>query len=167
MEAAPEGMKRFFVVSKYGMGRDFEIVGEDEQRVLFVDGKMGIKPAAEIQDAAGAVVMRAEGKLLGIPKRMVIADATGAEVATLKAKISPLKSRIEITLAADGTQWILEGNLMEKDYSVTAADGRVVLSISQKWMTVRDRYAMDVADGVDPAFAAAVLWTVDSFREQR
>ncbi len=166
MEAAPEGMKRFFVVSKYGMGRDFEILGEDEQRVFFVDGKMGIKPTAEIQDATGAVVMKAEGKLLGIPKRMVITDATGVEIASLKAKISPLKSRIEIALP-DGSGWLLEGNLMEKDYNVTAADGRTVLSISQKWMTVRDRYAMDVADGVDPAFAAAVLWTVDAFREQR
>jgi len=166
MEPAPAGTRRFFVASKYGMGRDFEVVGEDEQRVLFVDGKIGIKPTAEIQDATGSVVMKAEGKLLGIPKRMVITDAAGTEVASLKAKISPLKSRIEITLS-DGAQWALEGNLMEKEYNVTAADGRVVLSISQKWMTVRDRYAMDVADGVDLPFAAAVLWTVDAFREQR
>ncbi|NTU71189.1 MAG: hypothetical protein HGB10_05150 [Coriobacteriia bacterium] len=166
MEAAPEGMRRFFVVSKFGVGRDFEIVGEDEQRVLFIDGKLGMKPTAEVQDAAGTVIMRVEGKLLGIPKRMTIMDAKGTELASLKAKISPLKSRIEIALP-DGALWVLEGNLIEKDYSVTTADGRVALAISQKWMTVRDRYAMDVADGVDLAFAAAMLWTVDAFREQR
>jgi hypothetical protein len=34
--------------SKFGAGRDFEVLGEDDERRYFVDGKMGSTPKAEI-----------------------------------------------------------------------------------------------------------------------
>lgn len=70
-----------------------------------------------------------------------------------------------ITLPPGG-QWDLHGSIMERTYSVTS-EGRPVLDITQKWVTVRDTFTLDVADGVDPVLALAVLWGVDRFAEQR
>jgi uncharacterized protein YxjI len=42
-----------------------------------------------------------------------------------------------------------------------------VIDITQQWVKVRDTFTLDVADGVDPALALAVLWGVDRFVEQR
>lgn len=50
--------------------------------------------------------------------------------------------------------------------SVTS-EGRTVLNITQKWVTVRDAYTMDVDDAVPPALAAALVWAVDAFRERK
>jgi uncharacterized protein YxjI len=154
------------VKSKFGMGRDFKVLDANEQQVYFVDGKYGLRPAAEIQDASGAVVYTVRGKLMGIPKEMVLLDAAEQEVARLKAKaFSPIKSKMTLN-AVDGREWQLEGNFLEKEYEVTS-EGRVVLHITQKFMSIKDTYALDVAEDVDPAMALALLWAVDAFVEQR
>jgi uncharacterized protein YxjI len=41
-----------------------------------------------------------------------------------------------------------------------------MVQITQKWVTVRDAYTLDVADGVDPGLALAVLWAVDRWVER-
>jgi uncharacterized protein YxjI len=45
--------------------------------------------------------------------------------------------------------------------------GRTVVHITQKFLAIRDTFTVDVADGVDPGLAMAVLWAVDRFVEQR
>ncbi len=166
MEPAPAGMKRFIVKSKLGVGRDFEVLDEHEQRAYFVDGKLGVRPAAEVQDAAGATVYKIRGHLMGIPKRVTIMDADDNELAEIKSKFfSPIKSQMDLE-TVDGRQWHLEGNLVEKEYSVTS-EGRTILNITQKWVTIRDAYTMDVDESVPPALAAALVWAVDAFRERR
>ncbi|HSO68860.1 MAG TPA: LURP-one-related family protein [Arachnia sp.] len=165
MSDAPAGMTRFVVKSKFGVDRDFEALGPDGERAWFVDGKFGLRPAADVQDAAGVVAYRLKGRLMGVPKVLTVSDPEDNEVATIKAKFSPLKSRMIVTLA-DGTEWMLEGNLIEREYTITSGD-HVVAHITQKYLTVRDAYTIDVADGVHPGLAMAILWAVDAFREQR
>lgn len=164
--AAPAGWTRFLVRSKFGVGRDFAALDPvtEEQR-YFVDGKIGPRPKAEVRDAADRVVYRVRGGLLAIPKHMTVQDADGEEVASLRAKLfSPVRSRMTMQTAAGGT-WELEGSFMEKNYRVTV-DGRPAVDITQKWVTVRDTYTVDVADGTDPGLALAVLWAVDRWVEQ-
>lgn len=165
MEPAPEGMRRFIVKSKFGLGHDLEILDDNEQRVCFVDGKVGVRPAAEVQDASGAVVLKLRGNLLGIPKRLTLMDSDDTELATIKAKFSPIKNVMDLE-AVDGRHWHLEGNIIENEYTVTS-EGRTVIHISQKWMALRDTYTMDVDESVPVARAAAFVWAVYAFREQK
>ena len=44
--------------------------------------------------------------------------------------------------------------------------GRDVVRITQKWVTVRDKYTVDVADGADPGLAFAIVWAVDRWVER-
>jgi uncharacterized protein YxjI len=164
--SAPAGWTRYLVKSKFGAGRDFVVhdPATEEQR-FYVDGKMGPRPSAEVLDGSNNVVYQVRGALLGIPKTMTIIDASGAEVASLKAKMfSPMKSRMTLEVPS-GESWSLEGSFIEKNYSMTGA-GRPIVQISQKWVTVRDTYTLDVADGVDPGMALAVLWSVDRWVER-
>jgi uncharacterized protein YxjI len=156
---------RFVMKSKFGVGRDFSVTDENDQQVLYVDGKLGATPKAEIQDSTGTVRYRVHGKFLGVPKKMVIEDAAGNEVASMKAKtFSPIKSKVDMHLA-DGSEWKIEGSLVEKNYAAEC-NGAKVVEISQKWVTVRDSYSLEVADGVEPAFAAAVVWAIDRWVEK-
>lgn len=165
MESAPPGWTRYVVQSKLGLGRDFIVQDEDEQQVFFVDGKAGIPAKADIQDAAGNVVASVRGSLVPIPKRVSIADAAGDPMAELKAKaFTPIKARMTLTMA-DGTTWQVAGEILEKDYTVTA-EGSPVLAISQKWLKVRDTYTLDLAEGTSMPIALALLWTVDRWAER-
>jgi uncharacterized protein YxjI len=162
----PPGWTRYLVKSKFGAGRDFAVLDPTtEAQRYFVDGKIGTRPKAEIRDAADATVYRVRGHLLGVPKQMTISDDAGNEVASLKAKMfSPIKSQMTLTLG-DGSTWTLEGTFIEKEYSISSG-GQPVVQITQKWVTVRDAYTLDVADGVDAGLALAVLWAVDRWVER-
>jgi uncharacterized protein YxjI len=161
----PVGWSRFLVKSKFGAGRDFIVSDpETDAQRYFVNGKLGPRPSAEITSGGGPMY-KVRGTLLGIPKRMIISDASGAEVATLKGRMfSPIKSQMTVDMVS-GEPWTLAGSLMEKNYTVSRA-GRPIVQISQKWMTIKDTYTLDVADGIDPGLALAVLWSVDRWVEQ-
>ncbi len=106
-----------------------------------------------------------KGQLLGIPKKMSITDASGTEVASLKAKtFSMVKDKMTMEMA-NGEPWQLTGQFIEKNYTVTSG-GRDVVRITQKWVTVRDKYTVDVADGADPGLAFAIVWAVDRWVER-
>ena len=162
----PAGWNRYLVKSVFGAGRDFKVLDPTtEAQLYFVDGKMGTRPKAEIKDASDALLYRVRGTLFGIPKHITVYDANGNDVADLRAKFfSPIKDVITVTLP-DGDDWRLEGSFIEKNYSVTVA-GQPAVQITQKWVTVRDTYTLDVREGIDPGLALAVLWAVDRWVER-
>lgn len=164
---APAGYTRFLMKSKFGAGRDFRILDPaTDEELFFVDGKIGTRPKADIKDMQGNVLYEVRGKLLGIPKRMDVTDASGAEFAHLHAQAFKfIKDKIEVTLAG-GEEWLLEGNVIEKNYAVNDSSGRHVVQITQKWVQIRDQYIIDVAEGVPPAAAFALVWAVDRWVER-
>ena len=164
--AAPDGFTRYLMKSTLGVGRDFAVLDPaTEEQLFLVDGKIGPRPRADVQAPDGSILYAVTGKMLGIPKKMSIADAAGAEVASLKAKaFSIVKDKMTMQLAS-GEEWLLTGELLEKNYTVTSG-GRDVIRITQKWVTVRDKYTVDVADGVEPGLAFAVVWAVDRWVER-
>ena len=160
-----DGWSRLLLKSKFGAGRDFEVSDTSDNRVLFVDGKVGMSPKAEVRDAQDKVVYKVKGQFLGVPKRMQISAADGTKVAELRAKaFSLVKHKMTMTMA-DGSTWDVQGTLMEKDYSISA-NGQPVATISQKWLTVRDKYTVDYLSSLDPGLVMAVVWAIDRWVER-
>ncbi|WP_062381699.1 LURP-one-related/scramblase family protein [Demequina pelophila] len=165
--AVPEGYTRHIMKSKFGAGRDFRVFDPaTEQDLFLVDGKMGPRPRADILAPDGTKLYEVTGRMLGIPKRMDVTDAAGNQVAHLRAQpFKFVRDKIDVTLAS-GEEWLLEGNLMEKDYTLRNGDGGVVIQITQKWLAMRDRYTVDVWQGVDPGMAFALVWAIDRWVER-
>ncbi|WP_159449097.1 LURP-one-related/scramblase family protein [Demequina sp. NBRC 110055] len=163
----PDGYQRFLMKSKFGAGRDFQILDPtSEEQLFFVDGKVGPRPKCDVLGSDGVVVASVRGKMLGIPKRMDVVDADGEQVAHLHSPaFNFIKDKVEITLAS-GEEWLLKGNIIEKDYAVHDAQGTLRIQITQKWLTVRDRYTIDVADGTPPPLAFALVWALDRWVER-
>lgn len=166
---APEGYTRLLMKSKFGGGRDFVVVDpQTEEPRYFVDGAaIAMKPKCEVKLGGkdGEVLYRTTGAFASIPKRMTISKADGTKVAELRAKaFSIVKDKM--TLHVEGEDdWTLTGSFIEKNYAVERA-GEHVLQITQKWVTVRDSYTLDVRDGIDPALALAIVWAVDRWIEK-
>lgn len=161
----PPGWTRLVFKSVFGAGRDFEVKDSTGTRVLFVDGKIGATPKAEVRDAEDHVLYTVKGQFLGIPKRMTITAADGSQVAELKAKaFSVIKDKMTMAFA-DGSTWQVQGTLMEKNYSI-ASDGQPVATISQKWLTVRDSYTVEYVSSLDAGLVMAVIWAIDRWVER-
>ncbi len=164
---APPGFTRLLMKSKFGAGRDFRVLDpQTEEQLFFVDGKIGTRPKAEIQGADGTVLYRVRGRLFGIPKRIDVTDAEGNKYAHLHAQAFKfVRDKIEVTLAT-GEEWLLEGDVIEKNYAVNDSAGRHVIQITQKWIQIRDQYVIDIADAVEPAAALALAWAIDRWVER-
>jgi uncharacterized protein YxjI len=54
---------------------------------------------------------------------------------------------------------------MEKNYSISS-EGQPIVQISQKWLTVRDKYTVDYVSSLDPALVMAVVWAIDRWVER-
>ena len=158
-------MRKYLIQSKLGVGRDFHVFDDEEgtNKIYFVDGKAGLGSHADIKDANDEVIYIAKGKIVNIPRKMDITKPDGTHVAKISGHISPLKSKMSLELA-DGKKWKLEGNLMHKHYQVKEGD-KVVINIDQKWLTVRDKYYVEIAEDADLPLALGVIWTVDAWRE--
>lgn len=166
MDKAAPSWVTFTVKSRMAMGRDFDVSDADTGEVRYaIDGKMGMRPSAEIREPSGCIAYNLRGSLMGIPKTMKITDSAGALVGSLKAKFfSPIKAEMSLE-TEDGRSWHLLGSFLEREYEVTV-DDQPAIRIRQRVLNVRDTFTMEVADGVDPGLAAGIMWAVDRFVEQ-
>ncbi len=164
---APPGYTRLLMKSSFGAGRDFRVLDpQTEEQLFFVDGKIGTRPKADIKAADDTLLYQVRGKLFGIPKRMDVTDAAGNQYAHLHAQAFKfVRDKIDVTLAT-GEEWLLQGDIKEKNYSVNDSDGRHVIQITQKWIQIRDQYVIDIAEGIEPAAALALVWAIDRWVER-
>jgi uncharacterized protein YxjI len=167
MNDSSENMKRYLVKSKIGLGRDFTVYDDDEatNKVFRIDAKVGLGTKAEILDANDIVIYTAKGKVINIPRHMDYLNPKGEIVAKATAHFSPIKSHITMELA-NGKKWELTGNFIEKNYQVKEGD-KVIIEMNQKWMTLRDKYFVEIAENVDLPLALGLIWAVDVWRERK
>lgn len=162
---ATGNMKRYLVKSKFGIGRDFSVYDDEDatNKVYFIDAKAGFGAKANIETADGKLIYKAKGKIINIPRRMEYFAPDGAVAAKVVAHFSPIKQRLTMELA-NGKKWELSGNFIGKNYTVVEGD-KTVIEINQKWLTIRDRYFVEIAEDVDVPLALGLIWAVDIWRE--
>ncbi len=158
-------MKKYLVKSKFGLGRDFAVYDDEaaKNQIYLIDAKAGFGTKADIKDANDTILYTAKGKILNIPRKMDFFTPNGEVAARVVAKFSPIKSRLTMTLAS-GETWELAGNFIGKSYTVMNGSKKVI-DINQKWVTVRDKYFVEIDEGVDTALALGLIWAVDVWRE--
>lgn len=159
------GITRLLVKSKFGLGRDFSVYDDEEakNKVYVIDAKIGLGTKADIKTVDDTIIYKAKGKVINIPRKMEFTKPDGTVAANLQAQFSPIKSKLTMTLA-DGTVWKLEGNIVGKSYKVS--DGsKIIINIEQKWISIRDKYFVDIDSSVDIPLALGLVWAVDIWRE--
>ncbi len=163
--ASNSKMKRFLVKSKLGIGRDFSVFDDEEakHKVYLIDAKAGLGSKAIIMDADDKVIYTAKGKIINIPRRMEYYNTEGVRIGKATAHFSPIKSHITMEIA-DGKIWELKGNFIEKNYIVKEGN-KTIIEMNQKWLTVRDKYFVEISEDIDIPLALGLVWAVDVWRE--
>src|SRR2546423_12460547 len=102
-----------------------------------------------MEDEQGRQVLKVDGKVLRVRKTLVLEDASGAEVATIrkplvslrdtmnierggevvakvrKALFAPFRQRFDVDLGGSGDNMVIQGNVTDHEYEVRQGDVEV------------------------------------------
>ena len=138
---------------------------------------------SEITDDQGRPVLHVDGKVLTLRDRLVLRDPEGHEVAQVQRKLVALRPTYEITVGGRevaevrkhfftpfGDRFTIDipgpgdlemaGNLFDHEFAVRRG-GQMVATVSKRWFTLRDTYAVDIAPGEDDLVILASVLALD------
>jgi uncharacterized protein YxjI len=143
---------------------------------------------SEITDEQGRPVFQVDGKVLSLRNRLIIRDPEGREVAQVHRKLAALRPTYRVTVGGEeaaevrkrlftpfGDRFTIDvpgpddlemaGDLFDHEFTIRRGD-QVVATVSKRWFSMRDTYAVDVAAGQDDLLILASVLALDLAEDQ-
>jgi uncharacterized protein YxjI len=138
---------------------------------------------SQVTDEHGRPVLEVDGKVLSLHDRLVLRDPQGTEVAQVHRKLVALRPTYEVTVAGQEVAEVrkhlftpfrdrftidvpgpddleMTGDLFDHEYDIRRGD-QTVATVSKRWFSMRDTYAVDVAPGQDDVLILASVLALD------
>jgi uncharacterized protein YxjI len=149
-------------------------------RRLFVDQKLwSLRERFSVDDEDGGAVYTVEGSLFQIPKQFSINDPSGrqrarvwkkpvswlprffvevdgVQVATISKQFTFLRPRYTI----DGPGLTVTGDYWDMSFELTL-DGALVGRVDKKWMSMHDKYAIEIERPDDELVVVGIVLAID------
>ncbi|BCJ39383.1 hypothetical protein GCM10010168_63690 [Actinoplanes ianthinogenes] len=137
----------------------------------------------DVLDENGTKVFHVDGKVLSLRNRVVIEDLTGAEVASVHRHLVAMRPTYEVRIGGEKAAEVrkkmftpfrdkfvidvpgpddleMKGNLLDHEY-VIEQGGTEVASVSKRWLTLHDTYAVQITAGIDPLLIIGSVLALD------
>lgn len=153
-------MRRLFIRQKVLKITDhYPIMDENEETVYQVDEDLKlIGKTVHVSDAGGRHLFTVEREVLTFLPRFRILFADGREL-TLQSKLAFFRKVIEVQPSEVGIT--VEGDYFSKNFDVLK-DGEPIGRIDRKWLSIGDKFAIDVLDSRHEQLFIAVMIAVDA-----
>jgi uncharacterized protein YxjI len=138
---------------------------------------------SDISDEQGRPVLHVDGKVLSLHDRLVLRDPEGREVAQVRRKLVAMRPTYQISVAGEKAAEVrkhlftpfrdrftidvpgpddleMEGDLFDHEFTIRRG-GETVATVSKRWFTMRDTYAVDIAPGQDDLLILASVLALD------
>lgn len=159
---------RYLIREKlFSFGDDFWIQDASGKNVYFVDGRAFnlLREKLVLKDAAGNELGFLRQKLMSLHRAYEI-HRDGRHVATVRKDLFNL-FRCHFTVDVPGPDdYEAQGSFLDHEYTFTR-HGRAVATVSKKWFSVRDTYAVDIIDGEDHVLILASAVVIDQICHDR
>ena len=143
---------------------------------------------SEVTDDQGRPVLRVDGKVFSLRNRLVLRDPEGREVAQVHRKLAALRPTYEVSVGGQEAARIrkhlftpfgdrftidvpgpddleMSGDLFDHEFTIRRG-GQTVATVSKRWFSMRDTYAVDVAPGEDDLLILASVLALDLAQDQ-
>ncbi len=144
----------------FRLGEDSDVTDEAGRPVLHVDGKvLTLRDTLVLRDPAGEEVARVHRRLLALRPTYEI-TAKGKELAEVRKRFfTPFGDRFTIDVPGpDDLE--MRGNLLDHEFTIRRGD-KTVATISKRWLSLRDTYAVEIAEGEDDLLLLACVLALD------
>lgn len=144
----------------FDIGDDYDVTDESGRKVFHVDGKkLTLRDRVVIEDASGAEVAEIHRQLVSLRRTYSISIGGEQTAEVRKNLFTPFHDKFTIDVPGSH-DLTMSGNLLEHEYTIEL-DGQTVATVSKRWLRVRDTYAVDVAEGTDPVLIVAAVVTLE------
>ncbi len=149
-------------------------------RLLFKQRIFSWFDSYDVYNEAGSTVYTVQGKLAWGHK-LVVSDAGGRELATVREKLFRFLPQFEIWLGdqlagtirrelsffrpryeIDFRGWEVEGNWLGWDYTIRDAQEQLVATVSKELLHWTDTYVLDIVDPRDALCVLAFVLAIDA-----
>jgi uncharacterized protein YxjI len=143
---------------------------------------------SDITDESGRPVFHVDGKAFSLHDRLVIEDPAGREVAQVRRKLTSLRPSYEISKDGEDVAEVrkkmftpfgdrftidipgpddleMSGDLLSHEFTVRRGD-QVVATVSKRWLSMRDTYAVAVAEGEEHLLILAGVLAMDLAKDR-
>ena len=134
-----------------------EIVYQANSKVISLHDK------TDVTDAAGNFVAHIEKKLLTIRQRHYVTMADGLSFELSSELLHLVKDVINI----EGLGWQLRGNVLGWNFELWDQNGQIVALISQKALSIHDKYCIDIYRPEYEGIVVAILVTLQHMIRDR
>ena len=134
-----------------------EIVYQANSRAISLHDK------TDVTDAAGNFVAHIEKKLLTIRQRHYVTMADGLSFELSSELLHLVKDVINI----EGLGWQLRGNVLGWNFELWDQNGQIVALISQKALSIHDKYCIDIYRPEYEGIVVAILVTLQHMIRDR
>ncbi|GAA1651472.1 LURP-one-related/scramblase family protein [Actinoplanes couchii] len=137
----------------------------------------------DVLDEHGTKIYHVDGKVLSVRDKVIIENPDGDELATVHRHLVSLRPTYEIRIGGEKAAEVrknlftpfrdkftidvpgpddleMKGDLLDHEY-VIEQGGEEVASVSKRWLTIRDTYAVQVAPGVEPLLIIGSVIALD------
>lgn len=144
----------------FSIGDDFDVLDEHGNKVFHVDGKvLSVRNKVVVEDLHGQEVASVHRHLVAM--RATYEIRIGGEKAAEVRKNLFTPFRDKFTIDVPGPDDLeMKGDLLDHEY-VIERGGDEVAAVSKRWLTVRDTYAVQVTQGVDPLLILCSVLALD------
>lgn len=144
----------------FSVGDDFDVLDEHGTKLFHVDGKvLSLRDKVVIEDTSGTEVASVHRHLVSLRPTYEIRIG-GEKAAEVRKKLfTPFRDKFTIDVPGPG-DLTMKGDLLDHEY-VIERDGRDVATVSKRWLTIRDTYAVQVEAGEDGLLIIASVLALD------
>ncbi|GAA2713897.1 LURP-one-related/scramblase family protein [Actinoplanes palleronii] len=144
----------------FAFGDDFDVLDEHGTKLYHVDGKvLSVRDKVVIEDIAGDEVASVHRQLVALRQTYEIRIAGEKAAEVRKNLFTPFRDKFTIDVPGpDDLE--MKGNLLDHEY-VIEQGGDEVAAVSKRWLTIRDTYAVRVAEGVNPLLIIGSVLALD------
>jgi uncharacterized protein YxjI len=142
------------------LGDDFDITDESGRPVYHVDGKvLSVRDRLVIEDPSGREVASVHRQLVALRRTYTISIGGEKAAEVRKNLFTPFRDKYRIDIPGPHDLQ-MRGDLLDHEYSVER-DGWEVATVSKRWFSIRDTYAVKVVEGEDHLLILAGVLALD------
>jgi uncharacterized protein YxjI len=149
----------------FKLGNDSEITDDDGRTVFQVDGKV-FSPRGRlvINDPAGNEVAEVHRQLVALRPTYTI-KVGGEKVAEVRKRFFRLFRDRYVVDVPGPDDLRMKGSLLDHEFTISR-NGDEIASVSKRWISIHDTYAVKIADGENHLLILAVALALDLAEER-